>query len=138
MENPSSEGLGAGGWALAGTQIARSPQIKGFLFAVLAGFAFLITTIGAQSPERARTEGLARRAAERLQALQREADRLTSEARTVIGDLRKLEIERQIRAEELKRVDADAEKVQAELDQTSARLQMLQTSASMARPELEQ
>jgi len=88
--------------------------------------------------ERARTEGLARRAADRLQALQREADRLAAEERTVIGDLRKLEIERQIRAQELKRVDADAEKVQSELDQTGARLETLQASASTARPELEQ
>src|SRR4051812_33761155 len=36
-------------------------------------------------PERARTEALARRATERLQALQREADRLASDERTVIG-----------------------------------------------------
>jgi len=69
--------------------------------------------VAAQIPaERARTEALARRATERLQALQREADRLATDERTLIGDLRKLEIERQIKAEELKRVDADAAKVQ--------------------------
>src|SRR5580765_2110224 len=73
-------------------------------------------------PERARTEALARRAADRLQALQREADRLASEERTVLGDLRKLEIERQLKSEELKRVDADAAKVQADLDATSVRM----------------
>jgi len=122
-----------------GTRSARSPQIQGFLFAVFAAFAFLGTAVDGQVPaERARTEGLARRAAERLQALQREADRLTSEARTVLGDLRKLDIERQIRAEELKRVDADAAKVQTELNQTSVRLETLQASANTARPELEQ
>ena len=54
---------------------------------------------------------MARRAAERLQALQREADRLASDERTLLGDLRKLEVERQIKAEELKRVDADALRV---------------------------
>ena len=126
MENPSSKKKPG--------STRRAPRIVfSAIFALSAVFSGT-----AQTPERARTEGLARRAAERLQALQREADRLTSEARTVIGDLRKLEIERQIRAEELKRVDADAEKVQTELDQTSARLERLQASASTARPELEQ
>jgi septal ring factor EnvC (AmiA/AmiB activator) len=89
-------------------------------------------------PERARTEALARRAAERLQALQREADRLTSDERTLLGDLRKLEIERQIKAEELKRVDADAARVQTELDESSARMEALEASASAEIPELQQ
>jgi septal ring factor EnvC (AmiA/AmiB activator) len=83
----------------------------------------------AQTPERARTEALARRATERLQALQREADRLASEESTLLGDLRKFEVERQIRTEELKRLAADAAQVQAELDQTSARMDSLQESA---------
>src|SRR5438067_11463527 len=56
----------------------------------------------AQQPERARTEALARRASDRLQALQREAERLASEEETLLGDLRKLELDRQIRAEAFK------------------------------------
>ena len=44
----------------------------------------------AQQNDRARTEALARQAGDRLQALQREADRLASEERTLLGDLRKL------------------------------------------------
>src|ERR1700704_2341396 len=94
--------------------------------------------VGAQTlPERARPEAMARRAAERLQALQREADRLTSDERTLLGDLRKLEIERQIKAEELKRVDADAARVQAELVESSARMDALQASATAEIPELQ-
>ena len=93
----------------------------------------------AQVPvERARTEALARRATERLQALQREADRLASEERTLLGDLRKFEIERQLKAEELKRVDADAAKVQVDLDQTSTRMDTLQASSRAELPELQQ
>src|ERR1700724_572427 len=80
----------------------------------------------AQTSDRARTEALARRATARLQALQREADRLASEERTLIGDVRKLEIERQLKAEELKRVDADAKKVQADLAATAARTAALE------------
>ena len=108
------------------------PYLMSAAFVLLGAVAF------AQTPERARTEALARRATERLQALQREAERLASEERTLLGDLRKAEIERQIKAEELKRVDADAVKVQAELDQTSARMDALQASARAELPELQQ
>jgi septal ring factor EnvC (AmiA/AmiB activator) len=94
------------------------------------------TSLLAQPPDRARTEALARRAGERLQALQREADRLASEERTLLGELRKLEIERQLRAEELKVIDADAAKVEAELVATDQRVQALQSSERAAEPEL--
>jgi septal ring factor EnvC (AmiA/AmiB activator) len=89
-----------------------------------------------QPPERARTEALARRATERLRALQREADRLASDERTLLGDLRKLEIERQLRAEQLKQVDADAARVQAELDATAARMESLDAAERREQPEL--
>jgi septal ring factor EnvC (AmiA/AmiB activator) len=92
--------------------------------------------LAAQTPDRARTEALARRATERLQALQREADRLAAEERTLLGDLRKLEIERQLRAEELKRVDADAATVEAEMTATTKRMQSLETSERKEQPEL--
>src|SRR5438128_8244911 len=129
-------GLGARGWTL-GTRSAQSPQSTSFLFACLAAFAFLIT-LAAQTPtpDRARTEALARRATERLQALQREADRLASEERTLLGDLRKLEIERQLRAQQLKQVDADAARVQGELDATAARMQSLDAAERSEQPEL--
>ena len=95
--------------------------------------------LGAQVPvERARTEALARRATERLQALQREAERLASEERTLLGDLRRFEIERQLKSEELKRVDADAATVQSDLDQTGVRMEALQASSRAKLPELQQ
>jgi septal ring factor EnvC (AmiA/AmiB activator) len=103
-------------------------------FAFSAVSSSVVST--AQTPDRARTEALARRATERLQALQREADRLASEERTLIGDVRKLEIERQLRAEDLKRVDADAKKVQAELDTTAQRTAALEASEQAETPEL--
>jgi septal ring factor EnvC (AmiA/AmiB activator) len=96
----------------------------------------LIVAPAAQAPDRARTEAMARRAAERLQALQREADRLAADERTIINDVRKLEIERQLKAEELKRVDADAKKVQADLDATSQRITSLEESEKKQTPEL--
>ena len=52
----------------------------------------------AQPAERPRAEALAQRATDRLQALQKEADRLAADERTLLGDLRKLEVDRQIKA----------------------------------------
>jgi septal ring factor EnvC (AmiA/AmiB activator) len=52
-------------------------------------------------------KALAARAAARIRALQIEADRLAVEARTVFGDLRKLEIDRAIKREQLARLEAE-------------------------------
>jgi murein hydrolase activator len=97
---------------------------------------FLSAPLLAQQPDRARTEALARRASERLQSLQREADRLATQERTLMGDLRKLELERQLKAEELKQVDADAAKLEDELSGITRRMGALQQSEREARPEL--
>jgi septal ring factor EnvC (AmiA/AmiB activator) len=90
----------------------------------------------AQQPERARTEALARRATERLQALQREADLLASEEQTLIGDLRKFEIERQIKAEQYKQIDVLLQGVAAELAGTSDRMRQLEQRDLAERPGL--
>src|SRR5215471_16275614 len=79
--------------------VSTVSSVVASLLCVLTGLA------SAQVPDRAQTEALARRATERLQALQREADRLTSDERTLLGDLRKLEVDRQIKAEELREVE---------------------------------
>jgi murein hydrolase activator len=96
----------------------------------------LIVVASAQTPDRARAEALARRAGERLVALQREADRLASEESTLLNQLRKLEVERQIRAEELKRADADVERAQQELDAIIERVTELQASETAEKPQL--
>jgi septal ring factor EnvC (AmiA/AmiB activator) len=99
-------------------------------WSVAASLAF------AQPTDRARTEALARRASERLQSLQREAERLATQERTLMGDLRKLELDRQLKAEELRQVDADAAKIEGELTSISTRMEALQQSERAARPEL--
>jgi septal ring factor EnvC (AmiA/AmiB activator) len=90
----------------------------------------------AQQPERARTEALARRAGDRLQSLQREADRLASEERTLLGDLRRLEIDRQIKAEQFQQAAAAVTKVQGDLNATTERIDHLQQQDRAERPDL--
>ncbi|HUK35089.1 MAG TPA: peptidoglycan DD-metalloendopeptidase family protein [Vicinamibacterales bacterium] len=99
---------------------------------VLAGLA----SGAAQPPDRAHAEALSRRAAERLQALQREADRLTADERTLLGDLRKLELDRQIKAEERQQAAEQAADVSAELEANTERTLKLEAEETKSRPEL--
>src|SRR4051812_13696384 len=85
---------------------------------VIVGCAVLLAR---QPADRARAETLARRAGERLQALQREAERLASQESSLLTDLRKLEVERQIKAEEVKGLGADAGRGGGELAGTNPR-----------------
>jgi murein hydrolase activator len=76
----------------------------------------------AQQEGSPRIEARATRAAERVQSLQREADALALQERTLLGELRKIEIDRQMRSLELQRVIADADAVAADLSSTTNRL----------------
>lgn len=90
------------------------------LFVVLAAAA-----LGAQAPaDEARA--LAERARERIRALQQEADRLASQARTVFNELRTLEVERQIRAETVTRIEAELAEVTAAAEAASERVAALE------------
>jgi murein hydrolase activator len=106
------------------------------LVAVTALVAACSAALFAQPAEREQTEALARRAGERLQALQREADRLASEESTILNDLRKLEVERLLKTEELKQLESESRRVEAELADTSERAAALERSAAAAAPEL--
>jgi len=90
----------------------------------------------AQPPERARAEALARRATERLQALQREADKLTADERTLLGDLRKLEVDREIKAEELRQIASEGVAVATDLAANETRTLELEQQESTGRPEI--
>jgi len=98
--------------------------------------AFPLVTL-AQQNDRARTEALAARASQRMEALHREADQLALQERTLLGDLRKLEVQRQIKIEDLRQLDAEAAQVEAEQSAITARLTKLQDEDNAARPDLE-
>ena len=90
-------------------------------------------TLTAQSPaDDARAQ--AARAAERIQALQREADQLAAEARSVYGDLRQLEIARQIKTEEVVRADARLVELAAARDAAAVRLEALESARIAGSP----
>src|SRR5438128_6564280 len=115
----------------------RSSRNRGVMGKLVASFLCVLSALlAAQQPERARTEALSRRASERLQALQREADRLTAEERTLLGDLRKLEVDREIKAEELRQIAADGARVAADLMSNEQRMHDLEVQETSSRPEL--
>ncbi len=109
----------------------RSVQIVTVLLA-----AALSAQLRGQAPDKAHTEALSQRAGDRLQALQKEADRLAAEERTLLGDLRKLEVDRQIKAEELRQLVADASAVSSELTANRRRMDDLERQEAASRPEL--
>ena len=91
-------------------------------WAVVAMFA--TATLAAQSPaDEARS-----RAADRIRTLQVEVDHLAAQARTVFGDLRRLELQREITRQEVLRAEADLARVAAAQQRTTARLQALEAT----------
>jgi murein hydrolase activator len=99
-------------------------------------FLALAPALSSQSPDRTRTEALARRATERLRVLQQEADALASQERSLLGDLRTLEIDRQLKSEELRQITADSTQVSTELTANAQRTRDLERQESSGRPEL--
>lgn len=94
-------------------------------------------SLSAQSPDRAQTEALARRAADRLTALQREAEALAKQERGLLAELRKLEVDRSIKVEELAKIERDTRGVQEQLGAATAKAAQLQQDAERQRPDVE-
>src|SRR5215472_2903830 len=103
-----------------------------------------LTIVRAQAPQPAaadaaarQTEALSRRAAERLAALQNEAESLASQERTLLVDLRSLEVQREIKVEELASVERQGADVRNKLADATARAQALESAAERQRPDVE-
>src|SRR5437016_3577142 len=92
--------------------------------------------LAAQQADRSETDSLSRRAAARLQALHDEADRLASEEKTLLGELRKLEVDRQIKAEELRQAEAETGKVTRDLAALDQQIAMLDEQTHNDVPDL--
>ena len=78
----------------------------------------------------------ARRVSDRMLALQREAERLAIESRTLLGDLRQLEIARDVQAEQARLADAAAAEAEAARQQAADRLAALEQQRVAQLPDL--
>jgi septal ring factor EnvC (AmiA/AmiB activator) len=76
----------------------------------------------AQSDPKSQSE----RAAARIRALQAESDRLAAQARTVFGDLRRLELDREIKQQEVETTDLELARVTASRDRAERRVTELE------------
>ena len=100
----------------------------------------MVLPLAAQTPapqERDRAAAVAKRAEERLRTLRKEADALAAQARTLLADLRRLELERQISIEQLAKVEREREDVQRQLDAAEAKAAVLAEMAAAQLPDIE-
>ena len=74
-----------------------------------------ITSAQTPAPDRGAADTATQRAAERLRALQRESDSLANQERTLLVDLRKLEVERALKSEELAGIERDLRQTRAQV-----------------------
>jgi septal ring factor EnvC (AmiA/AmiB activator) len=118
------------GAAAGQTRVVRAAQLTCLVVLLAAATAV------AQTPDRTATDTLARRVNERIRVLQGEADRLSAQARTLLGDLRQLEIQRDIAIERVKEADAAVVQAQGSLQQTTNRLTALEQERIAQLPDL--
>ncbi|MSO45674.1 MAG: hypothetical protein EXQ59_02755 [Acidobacteria bacterium] len=92
--------------------------------------------LAAQQAGRGPSDALMQRASDRLRALHQEAGRLVAEERTLIGDLRRLEVDRQIKREELAEVVTRTEATALQLSSANDQLARLEREDLAERPAL--
>ncbi len=78
----------------------------------------------------------AERAQKRIEALHRESELLAGQERSLLGDVRKLEVERDLRLEEARRLDAQMLALAAQVAETGREIEALNKSIEEARPGL--
>ena len=98
--------------------------------------AALSAGLAAQTADRGRTDAEARRVNERILALQSEADGLAGQARTLLGDLRTLEIDREIQIERVREAEAAIAQGQAAIENSGQRLTSLDAQRAAQLPDL--
>ena len=113
---------------------------RGGPFAWLArccSLALIGAVVFAQTPATRKPQTPAQRAAERIRALQREAEALVAQESQLLVELRKLELDRQIKVEELADIDRRQRETSRQLEDASARTEALQLIAEADRPDAE-
>ena len=121
-------------------QTSRVVLVTWLSVAVLAALPTSLTLPARAQPpntEQRRIEGLAQRARERILALQQEADDLATQEQSLLVELRRLEVERQLNAESLIQIDADLDETTRQLTETVEQVQQLEHTVAAQRPAVE-
>ena len=122
---------------------ARLPLLTALGFAGLIGVSAPPLTArqepepSSQSADRKRVERLSQRASERVQALQAEADELASRQRTLLEEIRRLELDRQVKTTELNAIDQELAETTDSLDEATDRIARIEQEAAAERPLVE-
>lgn len=108
-----------------------APRLRSARPARRAAHALIVSLLiaagaAAQSPALPDAGAPGQRIADRIRALQAEAARLAGESGTLVGELRKLEVERDLRREELQAAEQALAESRAALQATSERLATLE------------
>jgi septal ring factor EnvC (AmiA/AmiB activator) len=114
-----------------------SPSSRRILCVLIALLSSVTPRAQAPLSDQQRAEAAAHRAADRIRALRREADTLASQEKTLLGELRGLEVERTLKSEELSAVELELRQTQSKLASTVARASSLRDVAETERPEVE-
>ena len=107
----------------------RSAYVRAALCAVFA--AAVLAPADARQPD---PQALQQRAAERLRALRAEAKSLLAQERTLLVELRRLEVERSLKAEELRQLAGEAARIEEELADTTRHLTLLEQAREEQAP----
>jgi murein hydrolase activator len=109
---------------------------RGLVVCALAASVTLMAQ--APAPDRKAADVAAQRAAERIRTLQKESEALASQERTLLVELRKLEVERALKSEELAAVERELRETRGKVTDTIARAAALRDAADTERPGVEQ
>jgi septal ring factor EnvC (AmiA/AmiB activator) len=101
-------------------------------FAALAALCIAATVRAQPSTNDART--LARDAEQRMRELQAEADRLAARSGSLLAELRKLQLERDIKAQAVRKADAELAATTAAVTRATARLKTLEAARVAGTP----
>ena len=104
---------------------------------VLAVATLCLAAQSGPSAGQSAADAASKRAADRIRALRRESDALANQERTLLVDLRKLEVDRQLRTEELASAERELRRTREKVAATSARAEALKNTAQTERPEVE-
>ena len=106
-----------------------SPRVR-----IAVVFVTMLTVAaGAQAPARTDAE---RRVDERIRALQKESEALAQQSQTLVGELRALEVERDLRVAQARQAEADVARAQATLETVTTRLAELEQTRAAQLPDL--